>query len=84
MNVVPLTVAIGLCLVFTFVLFFLHEQARAGLSGPEHDSLLPLAEETPRPAAGKPGHGCGCRRSAAPPQEGHDRSPCAACRKKHG
>jgi hypothetical protein len=48
MAVVPLTLAISLCLVFTFVAFFLREHARGRLSSPERDSLLPLADETPR------------------------------------
>ena len=50
MAVVPLTLAISLCLVFTFVAFFLREHARGRLSSVERDSLLPLAEETPRVA----------------------------------
>lgn len=48
MAVVPLTLTISLCLVFTFIVFFLREQARGRLSSAERDSLLPLAEETPR------------------------------------
>lgn len=48
MAVVPLTLTISLCLVFTFVIFFLREHARGHLSSAERDSLLPLAEETPR------------------------------------
>ena len=51
MAVVPLTLAISLCLVFTFVAFFLREHARGRLSSVERDSLLPLAEETPRIAS---------------------------------
>ncbi len=51
MDVVPLTLAISLCLVFTFVAFFLREHARGRLSSAERDSLLPLADETPRFAA---------------------------------
>jgi hypothetical protein len=61
MAVVPLTLAISLCLAFTFVAFFLREHARSRLSSMERDSLLPLAAESPRPAgtpaarsAGKP------------------------------
>jgi hypothetical protein len=50
MAVVPLTLTISLCLVFTFVVFFLREHARGRLSSAERDSLLPLAEETPRTA----------------------------------
>jgi hypothetical protein len=48
MAVVPLTLTISLCLVFTFVIFFLREHARGRFSSAERDSLLPLAEETAR------------------------------------
>lgn len=48
MAVVPLTLTISLCLVFTFVIFFLREHARGHLSSAERDSLLPLAEEGSR------------------------------------
>ncbi len=48
MSVVPLTLTISLCLVFTFVLFFLREHSRHRFSGAESESLLPLADETPR------------------------------------
>lgn len=51
MAVVPLTLTISLCLVFTFVVFFLSEHARGRLGSAERDSLLPLADETPRVAA---------------------------------
>ena len=77
MAVVPLTLTISLCLVFTFVVFFIREHARGRLSSAERDSLLPLAEETPRLAHATPrhdttGHGdCGCH-------EGN-REPCAGC-----
>lgn len=73
MSVVPLTLSISLCLVFTFVIFFLREHARGGASGAERDSLLPLAEEEPRAAAPLDtfSRGCGCR-------EGR-RAPCAGC-----
>jgi hypothetical protein len=50
MAVVPLTLTISLCLVFTFVVFFLSEHARGRLSSVERDSLLPLADEILRPA----------------------------------
>ena len=49
MSVIPLTLSISLCLVFTFVVFFLREQSRHPFSGAERESLLPLAEETRRP-----------------------------------
>lgn len=48
MSVIPLTLTISLCLVFTFVVFFLREQARRPFSSSERDALLPLAEENPQ------------------------------------
>jgi len=51
MSVVPLTLTISLCLVFTFVLFFLREHSRRRFSGVESEALLPLAEETSRVSA---------------------------------
>ncbi len=79
MSVVPLTLAISLCLVFSFVVFFLREHARGQLSSVERDSLLPLAEETPRlvPAHDHHDHdddGCGCHDGSRP--------PCAGCLKQ--
>lgn len=50
-SVVPLTLAISLCLVFTFVVFFLREQSRRRFGSSESDALLPLSEETPTVAA---------------------------------
>jgi hypothetical protein len=79
MTVVPLTLAISLCLVFTFVVFFLREHARGRLSGAERDSLLPLADEGTRLArvAADDGHGhdhgkngCGCHDGSRPPCPG--------------
>lgn len=52
MTVIPLTLTISLCLVFTFVVFFLREQARHPFSSSERESLLPLSEETPRSETG--------------------------------
>jgi len=65
MPVVPLTLAISLCLVFTFIIFFLCEHARGRVSSAERDSLLPLGEEAPRLAhppvlPDSASHGCGC------------------------
>ena len=71
MSVVPLTLTISLCLVFTFIVFFLREHARGGIGGADRDSLLPLAEETPRLAAAHDDDGCGCRTG--------QRAPCAGC-----
>ncbi len=48
MPVVPLTLTISLCLVFTFIVFFLREHSRGRISSAERDSLLPLADETRR------------------------------------
>lgn len=81
MDVVPLTLTISLCLVFTFVVFFLREHARGVLSSAERDSLLPLADETPHVMS--PSHadgddhaddGCGCHDGSRP--------PCVGCLKK--
>jgi len=48
MAVIPLTLTISLCLVATFVLFFLRESTRRRFSSAESDALLPLAEEGQR------------------------------------
>ncbi len=45
MSVIPLTLIISLCLVFTFVVFFLREHARSRTSSPERDSMLPFNDE---------------------------------------
>jgi len=80
MSVVPLTVIISLCLVFSFVIFFLCEHARGHVSSAERDSLLPLAEEDARLAhARTPGdsapHGCGC--------DDGSREPCPGCLRRN-
>lgn len=80
MPVIPLTITVSLCLVFTFVIFFLREYSRR-FSNAERESLLPLGDETPR-LAGAVGfeaaddHAddqCGCRTA--------ERSPCTGCQK---
>ena len=48
MSVIPLTLTISLCLVFTFVLFFILEQRSRHIHSSESESLLPLADEVPR------------------------------------
>lgn len=48
MSVIPLTLTISLCLVFTFVIFFIRESSRRRYSSAERNALLPLADETPR------------------------------------
>jgi hypothetical protein len=49
MPVVPLTVIASLCLVFTFVVFFLRMHRAGRLSCAERDALLPFAAEGRRP-----------------------------------
>ncbi|MBE34391.1 MAG: hypothetical protein CMI16_02320 [Opitutaceae bacterium] len=80
MSVIPLTLTISLCLVFTFIVFFLKETSRRRFSSIERESLLPLAEETPRLAGGASHHDnhkedCGCRTGK--------RAPCTGCLKGH-
>jgi hypothetical protein len=50
MNVILLTVFIGLILVSFFVTFFLHLRKDSLESGSSRDSLMPLEEEGMRPA----------------------------------
>jgi hypothetical protein len=90
MNIVPLTLTISLCLVFTFILFFLLEHSGQRIGSAEHDSLLPLAEEmrrVPATASARTGaqpdrhdhhdeaDGCGCRDGSRP--------PCLGCLKRN-
>ena len=89
MSVIPLTLTISLCLVFTFVIFFLREHGRQRFSSAESDALMPLADETPRLASVRRsanahhdhGHGhahdhaCGCRSG--------ERPPCAGCLRRN-
>lgn len=46
MSVIPLTVFFSLLLAGLFIALFVHEQRRRRFTSAEHDSLLPLAEET--------------------------------------
>lgn len=85
---VTLTITVSLCLVFTFVVFFLHEQSRRFRSA-DRESLLPLNEETPRVVAAADHHEreshlhdhshpegqCGCRTGK--------KAPCPGCLKRH-
>lgn len=73
MSVVPLTLTISLCLVFTFVLFFLREHSRHRFSSPESEALLPLADESPRLAT--PGASV-----QAPVRDAHDHAPGHVCK----
>jgi hypothetical protein len=45
MAVIPLTLTVSLCLVFTFIVFFLREHTRDRISNSDRDSLMPLSEE---------------------------------------
>jgi ABC-type nickel/cobalt efflux system permease component RcnA len=79
LPVIPLTITVSLCLVFTFVVFFLREHARR-IGNAERESLLPLAEETPRVATSAHDHdhkhadeNCACRTGR--------KAPCRGCRK---
>ena len=52
MSVIPLTIFFSLLLAGLFIALFVHEQRRRRFTSAEHDSLLPLAEETSREAGG--------------------------------
>ncbi|MDP2138054.1 MAG: hypothetical protein Q8J74_09380 [Candidatus Didemnitutus sp.] len=54
MSVIPITVFFSLLLVGLFVVLFAREQHRQRFSSAERESLLPLADETPR-VSGQPG-----------------------------
>ena len=43
MSLLPLTLSIGLCLVFTLLVFFLRDQARRPAASTERDSRRPAA-----------------------------------------
>lgn len=79
MSVIPLTLTISLCLVFTFVIFFLRETSRRRYSSAERNALMPLADETPRVVEDHhhehDDHECGCRSGK--------RAPCPGCLKNH-
>ena len=92
MAVIPLTLTISLCLVFTFVIFFLREQMRPRFGSSESDALLPLAEEGTRPVMPR----SAAAAAASQRLEAHDngdhrdhecgcrsgrRAPCAGCLK---
>ena len=67
MVVIPLTLTISLCLVFTFLVFFLREHARSRTGGAERDSLMPLADEMPRTQAAAPRRATPAARTGVPP-----------------
>ncbi len=76
MSVIPITVFFSLLLVLCFVALFVREQGRRHLGGAERDSLLPLADERPRPVGSPAAVACVCPTTGAvvPPA-----APCAAC-----
>ncbi|MDX2187219.1 MAG: hypothetical protein SFV32_09825 [Opitutaceae bacterium] len=94
MAVVPLTLTISLCLVFTFVVFFLREQNRRRFGSCESEALLPLNEETPRADGAvvvdlggrmpKRRHGCSGRHAHS--HEAHDgeHKRCEGCTRGDG
>ena len=49
MSVIPITVFFSLLLAGIFMALFVREQLRRSFAGAERDSLLPLADEVPRP-----------------------------------
>ncbi|MCM2275078.1 MAG: hypothetical protein NDI75_09830 [Candidatus Didemnitutus sp.] len=53
MSVIPVTVFFSLLLAGFFVVLFAREQRRHRFASPERESLLPLADETPRSAGAK-------------------------------
>jgi len=50
MNVIPLTVFVGLMLVTFFIFFFLYQGSCSAQTGPDRDSLMPFDDEKVRPA----------------------------------
>ena len=98
MSVIPITIFFSLLLAGSFVALFAREQRRRRFASAERDSLLPLADETPRLAAAPayasdhaPGPDDGRE-----PGHAHDhaggpcgcrtgvRPPCAGCRRPAG
>ena len=45
MSVIPLTLTLSLCLVFTFLIFFIREHSRSRMSSSERDAMLPFLDE---------------------------------------
>jgi hypothetical protein len=74
MPVIPLTITVSLCLVFTFVIFFLREYSRR-FSNAERESLLPLGDETPRLVVDDDSADDACGGRSA------ERSPCTGSQK---
>jgi hypothetical protein len=85
MSAIPITLFFSLLLAAIFVVLFARDHWRRRFASTERDSLLPLADETPRPADlhadhehdhdddhahDHPGAGCGCRDGSRPPCPG--------------
>lgn len=82
MSVIPVTLFFSLLLAGTFVVLFAREHYRRRFASAERDSLLPLADESPRiaPMLGGDDHdhdhdhdadeACGCRDGTRPPCSG--------------
>ncbi|MBI2814033.1 MAG: hypothetical protein HYX71_07095 [Opitutae bacterium] len=69
MSVLPLTIFFSLLLAGLFIGLFAHEQRRRRFTSAERDSLLPLADETPREVDS--------RRAVSPdPAPGRGEDPC--------
>lgn len=54
MSVIPVTIFFSLLLAGLFVALFAREQRRRPFASAERDSLLPLADETPREIPNRP------------------------------
>ena len=71
MSVIPITLFFSLLLAGTFVVLFAREHRRRRFASAERDSLLPLADETPRAVAPAHDHAdggsCGCHDGRRPP-----------------
>ena len=82
MSVIPITLFFSLLLAGTFIVLFARDHWRRRFASAERDSLLPLADETPRAVTPEPDHehehrhgpdhehagaGCGCRDGTRPP-----------------
>jgi hypothetical protein len=83
MAVIPLTLTISLCLVFTFVVFFLREQLRPRFGSAESEALLPLAEEARRLVPARAGRQETRRAPQRRAPEGHDDAACGCRTGKH-
>lgn len=94
MSVIPITIFFSLLLAGTFVWLFAREQRRRRFASAERDSLLPLADETPRLAAPSPEHDDDAHDHAHDQARGHGkgrcgcvdgtRPPCTGCLRRTG